>query len=470
MALAHHPEHQPVELDLAALEGALRGRIILPADAEYEEARHVHNLAVEKHPLAIIQAADTADVALVVDVARETGLDLAIRGGGHSLAGYGTVDGGLVLDLSQMRGLHIDPERRLAWAQPGITAGEYSAAAAAHGLATPFGDAPSVGVAGLTLGGGIGWLVRKYGLTIDALVSAEVVTADGRVVTASADENPDLFWAIRGGGGNFGVITRFVFRLYPVGMVVGGALFLPPTREALAALVPTAKAAPAELTTIAFLMPIMPAPFIPEPLVGQPALVIMYVWCGELDQADAALAPFRALAEPLADLSMPMPYPGIYEFTKQASAPSREIVRSMFLDELDDEVVDTMLARVATMPATGSITQIRVISGAMGETDTSATAFSHRERQVLLALITPFTEGDDAPIDWTKAYFEELRPKALGVYSNFLEAEGNARIREAYPTGTFERLREVKRSWDPGNLFRLNQNIPPAAPARVVQA
>ena len=256
-----------------------------------------------------------------VTLARESGLELSIRGGGHSLAGYGTNDGGIVLDLGAMKGLHIDPERRLAWAQPGLTAEEYTVAAAAHGLATPFGDTGSVGIAGLTLGGGIGWLVRKYGLTIDALVAVEIVTADGRQVTASEDSHPDLFWAVRGGGGNFGVVTRFQFKLYPVGEILGGALFMPATRDVLRSLVPIASSAPEELTRRSrSLMPIPPAPFVPAELVGTPSLVVMFVWAGDPAAGQAAIQPFREVATPLIDMAMPMPYPGIYELAPPGRA------------------------------------------------------------------------------------------------------------------------------------------------------
>jgi FAD/FMN-containing dehydrogenase len=459
-------DRHPVELDLAALESALRGRLIRPTDDEYETTRRVHNAAIDRRPVAIVQPADTADVALVVDVARETGLELAVRGGGHSFAGYGTVDGGIVLDLSSMRGLHIDPESRMAWAQPGLTAGEYTRAAAAHGLATPFGDVGSVGIAGLTLGGGIGWLVRKHGLTIDSLVSVEIVTADGAVLTASRDENPDLFWAIRGGGGNFGVVTRFVYRLHPVGTVLGGAIFLPPTREVLRGLVPVAQAAPEELTTISFIMPAPPAPFIPAEHQGKPTIAVMFVWAGDPEAGQEAIAPIRALATPLAEAVMPMPYPAIYEFTSAAEAPSAEMVRSIFADTLDEEAIELIIQRTFDPVLAGSMTQIRVLGGAMNLVDAADTAFAHRARQVLLTLITPFGVGgdDEARAAATLATFDALRPKALGVYSNFLEVEGDDRIREAYPGGTLERLAQAKRAYDPTNVFRLNQNIRPDGP------
>ena len=297
--------------------------------------------------------------------ARDAGLELAVRGGSHSLAGHGTSEGGVVLDLSAMKGLHIDPERRLAWAQAGLTAGEYTAAAAAHGLATPFGDTGSVGISGLTLGGGIGWLVRKYGLAIDALVSVEIVTADGRLIVASEKEHSDLFWAVRGGGGNFGVVTRFQFRLYPVGMVLGGALFMPPTREVLRSLEPIAASAPEGLTTIAALMAAPPAPFIPAELHGQPTLAIMFVFDGDPEAGQAALEPFRQVATPMAELVMPMPYPGIYEMLKDAETPMLATHRSLFLDALDDAAVDTILEYTTAPDAPMAMVQLRILGGAM---------------------------------------------------------------------------------------------------------
>ena len=280
-------------------------------------------------------------------VARESGLELSIRGGGHSLAGHGTNDGGIVLDLGAMKGIHIDPDRRLAWAQPGLTAREYTTAAAAHGLATPFGDTGSVGIAGLTLGGGIGWLARKHGLAIDALVSVEIVTADGRVVTASEESHPDLFWAVRGGGGNFGVVTRFQYRLYPVGEIFGGALFMPATRDVLRSLVPIASSAPDELTTISFLMALPPAPFVPAELVGTMSLAVMFVWSGDPADGPAAIAPFREVATPLVDLTMAMPYPGIYALLEQAEQRSLTVHRSRFLSTLDDAAIDAILDALA---------------------------------------------------------------------------------------------------------------------------
>jgi FAD/FMN-containing dehydrogenase len=460
------PEPQPIPsaLDLDAFAATLSGTILLPGSEGYDTAREVNNALYDKRPIAIVRAADAADVARTVTLAAETGVELAIKSGGHSVAGHSNTDG-ILLDLGAMRGLHIDPERRMAWAQPGLTAAEYTNAAGAHGLATPFGDTGNVGIAGLTLGGGIGFLVRKYGLAIDHLVSVELVTADGRIVTASEDQNADLFWAVRGGGGNFGVVTRFQYRLVPVGQTFSGALFLPLTRDVLRGLVPVAASAPEELSTISFIMPVPPLPVVPEEHHFKPSLVVMFVHASDdIEAGQAALAPFRALATPLAEAAFPMPYPGIYDFTAEGGKRGNGVVRSMFLETLDDAAVDTILARVAAPSSPTAMTEIRVLGGAMARVPAEATAFAHRDANVLVALITTFEDAAEQPIHeaWTQAYFEELRPKAAGVYSNFVANEGEGRIREAYPSATYARLAEVKRRWDPANLFRLNQNIRPA--------
>jgi FAD/FMN-containing dehydrogenase len=452
-------------LDLEAFEAGLTGSIVLPGSTDYDEARLVHHAQADRRPALIVRAADAGDVARTVSLARESGLTLSVRGGGHSIVGFGTNDGGIVLDLGAMKGLHIDPDRRLAWAQPGLTAGEYTAAAAAHGLATPFGDTASVGIAGLTLGGGIGWLVRKYGLTIDALQAVEIVTADGRQVTASEDSHPDLFWAVRGGGGNFGVVTRFQFNLFPVGEVLGGALFLPATKEALQALAPIAAAAPEELSTISFLMHIPPAPFVPAELVGVPSLVVMFVWAGDPQEGQSALAPFRAVAQPLIDMAMPMPYPGIYQFTAAGEQRGFAVHASRFVTELDDDAIDAMLAATAAPSSPMAMIQLRVLGGAMARVATDATAFAHRSAPIMATVIVPFEDPTTEPAQraWTDRIFEALAPKDAGVYANFLEDEGDERIHAAYPAGTYERLADVKHRYDPANVFRMNQNIRPAA-------
>ena len=410
-----------------------------------------------------MKAAGAGDVARTVVLARDAGMELAVRSGGHSVAGHSTVDDGIVLDLSGMKGLHIDAERRTAWAQPGLTAGEYTAAAAAHGLATPFGDTGSVGIAGLTLGGGIGFLVRKYGLAIDALQAVEIVTADGRLITANADHHPDLFWAVRGGGGNFGVVTRFQFKLYPVETVLGGALFLPPTADVLNSLVPIAANAPEELSTISFLMAIPPVPFVPAERHGELALIVMFVWSGDPADGNAAIEPFRQVATPIAEAVMPMPYPGIYQFTEGGGAPGRGVVRSRFMNALSDASIESILSAMA-VASPSAIVQIRVLGGAMARVPVAETAFAHRSAPIMVAIIDHYEDpaSDAAELAWTEALHEALAPDASGVYSNFLQDEGEDRLRDAYPGGTYERLAAIKRRYDPTNFFRLNQNIRPA--------
>jgi FAD/FMN-containing dehydrogenase len=450
-------------LDLESLAGCISGRLILPGDDEYEAARQVHQAAVDAQPLAIVRAADARDVTFTVLFARDNELELAVRGGGHSVAGHGTIDGGIVLDLADMRGLHIDPDARVAWAQPGLTAIEFTEAAAAHGLATPFGDTGSVGLAGLTLGGGIGWLVRKHGLTIDSLIGVEIVTADGRQLVANEQEHADLFWAVRGGGGNFGVVTRFQYRLHPVGMVLGGAVLLPPTAEILRDLVAAAQAAPRELSTITFhVNAAPPLPFLAAEHHFKPALIVMFVFDGDPEAGQAAIAPFRQLATPLGELAVPMPYPGIYQFTAEGATPNPSTMRSGFFDALDDEAIETILTEMAAAPGAGmDFTQIRVLGGAMADVPAEATAFAHRDASVMVSIHA--AHGDDrVEADaWITRYYGALAPKARGVYSNFLDNEGEARIREAYPAATYERLVDVKRRYDPSNLFRRNQNIRP---------
>jgi FAD/FMN-containing dehydrogenase len=448
--------------DLTTFAECLRGTLVRPGDDAYEPDSQVWNMAHQGSPVAIVRAADAGDVATAVQFARSNDLEIAVRSGGHSLAGHSSGNGVLVIDLRDLRGLHIDAAQRLAWAGAGLTAGEYTTAASAHGLATPFGDTGTVGIAGLTLGGGIGWLARKHGLAIDALVEAEVVTADGEVITASESEHPDLFWALRGGGGNFGIVTRFTYRLYPVGEILGGALFLPPTRDVLRSLVPIAASAPEELTVIGFIMAVPPVPFVPEEHHGRMSLVLMFVHAGDPEAGQAAIAPFRAVAAPYGEAAMPMPYPGIYEFTAEGGTRHPSTTRSVFMDALDDESVDAILDALADAPA-GSMIQLRVFGGAMGRVPAGATAFAHRDASVLVAVINAFVDPDavESTTAWNRSLFAALEPKATGVYANFLEDEGDARIAVAYPGETYARLAAIKRRYDPANIFHRNQNIRP---------
>jgi FAD/FMN-containing dehydrogenase len=444
------------------LRESFDGRLITPDDAGYDRARKVFYGKWDRRPAAIVRPVDAAEVAQVVNLARDRGLELAVRSGGHSLAGHSTTEGGIVLDLSELTGLEVDLEGRTAWAQTGLTAGAYTTQVGAHGLATGFGDTGSVGIGGLTLGGGVGFLVRKHGLTIDNLLAAEVVTADGRVLQVDADTHPDLFWALRGGGGNFGVATRFRFRLHELPSIVGGMLLLPASPEVLEGLVATAEAAPEELSLIANVMVAPPMPFLPPAAHGKLVVMALLCWAGEAGAGQRALAPFRALAEPIADMVQPMPYAGLFEPAEDMEVVE-ESARSMFLDGFDGAAAAAVVEHLQASTATMAVAQVRVLGGAMARVPAEATAFAHRDRRLMAEVGCVYEDARDraAHDAWADGFADALRRGSTGVYVNFLSDEGPARVREAYPGPTWDRLVEVKRRYDPGNLFRRNQNIPP---------
>src|SRR6266540_4440565 len=371
-------ENQMSEL-FEELRAVLSGRVITPEDAEYDDACRVFSGEFDRRPAAIARVADEADVARVVGFARETGLELAVRSGGHSGAGHCTTDGGIVLDLRDMKALDVDVEGQTALAQAGLTAIEYSTAAGAHGLATGFGDTGSVGIGGITLGGGIGYLARKHGLTIDDLLAADVVTADGELLRADEDRHPDLFWAIRGGGGNFGVATRFRFRLHELDTVVGGMLMLPATADTIAGFMAGSEASPEELGTIANVMKAPPLPFVPEEAHGEPVIMALMAYAGDTDAGQRALAPFRALAEPVADMLRPMPYPEVYPPEQEGYHPVA-ITRTMFVDHIGRAEAETILEHLETStamsgggPVGGGVAQLRTLGGAMARVPVDAT-------------------------------------------------------------------------------------------------
>jgi FAD/FMN-containing dehydrogenase len=361
-----------------------------------------------------------------------------------------------------MKALDVDVEGGSAWAEAGLTAAEYSAAVAAHGFATGFGDTGSVGIGGITLGGGVGYLVRKYGLTIDDLLAADVVTADGELLRVDAEHHPDLFWAIRGGGGNFGVATRFNYRLEEVSAFVGGMLLLPATAEVIAGFVAAAEAAPDELSTIANAMPCPPMPFVPEEHHGKLVVLALMAYAGESAAGERALAPFRALATPIADMLKPMPYPEIYPPDDDSYHPLA-ISKTMFVDRIDLPVAETIVEHLEASDAVMRVAQLRVLGGAMARVPVDATAFAHRHSRIMVNVAT-FYEGPedrDQRASWVDDFSAALRQGDDGVYVNFLGDEGEERIRAAYPGSTWDRLAAIKARYDPTNLFHLNQNIPP---------
>jgi FAD/FMN-containing dehydrogenase len=452
--------------DLGMLRGRLVGELITAGHPEFDEARKVHDITVDRRPLAIVRAANAEDISEAVRFARQHNLPLAVRSGGHSVPLLSMIEGAVVADLSAMKNVVIDPEQRVAWVQAGATSGDLAPAAHAYGLALSTGDTSSVGMGGLATGGGIGYMVRKHGLAVDNMLSAQVVTADGEIVTASADEHSDLFWAIRGGGGNFGIITEFTFRLAPVGQVLGGALILPGTKDVIRAYLEYSINAPDDLTTIANLMYAPPAPFIPEERVGELVLMVLTAWTGSLEDGQRAIAPLRALAEPVADTIAPMPYPEIYAYMEPAAAPHGAAIRSMFSDDICDTTIDAVLDAMANVSSPMSLVQFRGLGGAMAAVPSDATAFGQRDKRYLLLIVGIWVDAneDNRPHHaWAESLWENVRADGDGVYVNFLENEGEDRVREAYGNANFERLREVKAKYDPANLFRFNQNIRPRA-------
>ena len=448
-------------LSIPELRSELAGRVIAPGDPDYDHARRLFAGGFDRKPDVIVQPIDATEVARVVTLARETGLPLAVRSGGHSAAGHSVSDGGITLHLGAMKGLDIDAGARTAWAQTGVTAGEYTTATVERGLATGFGDTGSVGLGGITLGGGVGFLSRKYGLTVDNLLAAELVTADGSLVRASEQEHPDLFWAIRGGGGNFGVATRFQYRLQEVPQIVGGLLILPVTAEVVAGFIAAAEAAPEELSTIANVMMAPPMPFLPPEVHGQLIVMGMMCYAGDPEAGERALAPFRALATPLADMVQTMPYSGMFAPEDPDYRPTAA-ARNMYIDRVDEGVAETILEHLNASDAPMRVAQLRVLGGAISRVPDEATAYAHRQSKIMVNVAAFYTGPDDKPAKeaWVNKLSAALHQGDDAVYVNFLADEGLERLRAAYPGRTWDRLVEVKRRYDPDNLFRLNQNIP----------
>ena len=455
--------HNPTALSASELRSGFNGTVIAPNDPEYDLARHSFYGGIDNHPAVIIRPKDAEEVARVIALARDTGMDLSIRSGGHSVVGHSVADGGIMLDLSDMRDMQIDVKKHTAWAEAGLTAVEFTTAAAAHGLVTGFGDTGSVGIGGITLGGGVGYLVRKYGLTIDDLLAAEVVTADSQILEVDASRHPDLFWAIRGGGGNFGVITRFKFRLHEIGQVLGGLLILPATPETIASFISLAEAAPNELSAIANVMSAPPMPFLPAEYHGKLIIMAMLVYVGDPDTGERVIAPFRLIATPIADMIKPMTYPEIYPPEDESYHPVAAS-RTMFVDLIDRQVAEMILVRLQSSAAMMKVAQLRVLGGAMAQVPVDATAFAHRGSRIMVNLAALYQQPEEKGTHeaWVSDFASALQQSDHGAYVNFLGDEGPDRIRAAYPGTTWDRLVKIKTRYDPDNLFHLNQNIPPA--------
>ncbi len=452
-----------IEQVIEKLRAVIRGGVITPGDDAYDESRKVFLGDFDFQPGVIVVVADAADVAAVVDLAKETGVEFAVRSGGHSAAGHSSTNGGLVLDVRQMKSLDVDTEARTAWAGAGLTDAEYSEGVAAHCLATGLGDTGSVGLGGITLNGGIGYLVRKHGLTIDSLLAAEIVTADGKTRIVDEETEPDLFWAIRGGGGNFGVATRFLLACQPVDTIVGGILVLPATVETVTEFITEAESAPEELTTIANVMNCPPMPFVPEEFHGTLVIMGIMAWCGEVEAGQQVVDRFRELAAPIADMVHPIPYPEIYGPEDPEYRPLA-VSRTMWADGFDSQMSETILEHLEDSDAPMRAVQIRVLGGAMTRISNDATAFAHRDRKLMIN-VASFYEGlGDRPRReaWVEGLAKILSGGDPAGYVGFLADEGPDRIRAAYPGPTWDRLRQIKSQYDPHNLFHRNQNIEPA--------
>jgi FAD/FMN-containing dehydrogenase len=458
------------ERHLAALRRNFRGPLVQPGDPEYEDTRRIWNAAIDRRPAFIARCTGPADVIAALSFARENDLLTAVRGGGHNVSGSALCEGGMVIDLSLLRGVVVEPERRIAVVQPGVRLGELDRACQPFGLATPAGINTVTGVAGLTLGGGIGWLMRRHGLTCDNLVAAEVVTADGSVVRASDDQNPELLWGLRGGGGNFGVVTSFEFRLHDVGPPVASGVVFYAAEDApqvLSAYADWAAAAPHEVTTVVILRRLAALPAYPESLHGRPVIGIAACHAGSPAEGEAALEPLRHLARPLVDGLAVRPFVAQQALLDATVPPGwRYHWRSEYLRPLSPAAVDAVIDHAWSFAAPMSYTLLFHMGGAVRRLGDADTAFTGRtaEHAININMVQrDLTEPDDTA--WVRSFHGAVRPFSTGaVYVNFLGNEGSERVRQAYGESKWERLVELKRRWDPHNVFRVNQNIPPGVP------
>jgi len=454
------------KLTIEQLQDQVRGAVITPDDEGYDRARRVYNAMIDKRPRVIVQAADADDVKAAVTFAREGELAIAVRGGGHSVPGFGTGDDAVVVDLSRMRGVRVDPAKRTARAEGGATWGDFNDATHAHGLATTGGIISTTGVGGLTLGGGIGYLARGFGLSCDNLLSAEVVTADGRRLIASENDNADLFWALRGGGGNFGVVTSLEFRVHPVKDIYGGPMFfeLDDAAAVLRFYREFIVDAPEQFGGFPAWQIAPPLPFIPEKRHGEPFLAFVACWAGPIEEGERALKPLHDVAPVVAEHVGPMPYPALNSAFDGLVPPGlQHYWKANFVKELTDEAIEAHLQHGPKVPVVNSTVHIYPINGAAHRVAPDATAFAYRDATfaTVIAGMWPEPADNEANIKWVRDYYDATAPHSeAGGYINFMAADDQDRIKANY-RGNYQRLVEVKRAYDPDNLFRLNQNIKP---------
>jgi len=456
----------PADSVVQALARSLRGKLVRPEDAEYETARRVYNAMIDKRPRLVVQCADIADVIAAVNFARQHELLVAIRGGAHNVAGFSTCDDGLVIDLSRLKGIRVNPMRRTVRVEGGCTWGDVDHATHAFGLATPGGLISTTGVAGLTLGGGIGYLTRACGLSADNLLSADVVTADGRFLTASADENPDLFWALRGGGGNFGVVTSFEFRLHPVNTVLAGPILWPIEKagEAMRFYRDFMANGPDDLNAFFAFLVVPPGPPFPEHLHNHKACGVVVCHVGDMVKAEQAVKPLRQFGPPIFELVGPMPFPVVQQLFDSLLPPGLyQYWKADFVEDLTDAVIAAHLEHGPDVPNPSSAAHVYPVSGAAHRVGKHDTAFSYRDANYVHIMASVAQDPGEVPKhkEWVRRYWEALHPhSAGGSYVNFMMEEGEDRVAASY-RDNYSRLAQIKKKYDPSNLFRLNQNIQP---------
>jgi FAD/FMN-containing dehydrogenase len=458
---------------VAELRDSARGEVIEPGDQAYDEARSIWNGAHDRRPALIVRCTGQADVVRAVEFARAHDLLVAVRGGSHSLPGFSTCDGGIVIDLSPMQGVRVDPAARTARAQGGVTWGAFDHETQAFGLAVTGGLISTTGLSGFTLGGGIGWLVRKHGLTCDNLISADVVTADARCVRASAEENSELLWGLRGGGGNFGIATSLEYRVHPVGpIVIGGPVFYPGDMagDVLRWYREFTRDVPDELTVFVLLATAPPAPFLPEQWHGKRIVGIAACYAGPQADGEHAVVPIKQLGEPIADLLGPVPYAALQSMMDPLYGPgSPWYMKAGYVRELDDHAIETTVRHFEEISSPKSEIHFHHLGGAVPRISDDASAYGERHAPFVLNLLASSheAEGFDRHIEWARRFYADIEPSLTGgAYINFLSAEGEERVQAAYGPEKFARLRSLKDEWDPTNLFRLNQNIPPTGNLR----
>lgn len=456
-----------LDRSIEELRTQLAGRVLITSDPDYEKHRHIWNAMVDRHPTAIVQCAAGSDIPASIAWARNNALDLSVRGGGHNIAGSAVCDGGVMIDLSPMKDVRVDPAQRIAAVEPGATLGDFDRAVQAHGLATPVGINSTTGIAGLTLGGGFGWLTRKYGMTIDSLVAVEMVTADGRTMQASDRENQDLFWAIRGGGGNFGVITRFDFKLYPVGPEVLAGLIVYPMDQAWEVLRQYRRftaSAPEELNVWAILRQAPPLPFLPESVHGQGVLVLAVFFSGDATEGRRLMDPLRHFGDVIGEHIDVQPYCQWQQAFDPLLAPgARNYWKSLNFTALPDALFDAMIAAAGRLPTAQCEIFIGLIAGAPNRVAADATAYFHRDAKFVMNVHGRWNDAaeDAHGVAWARDFFSAAKPYAsAGGYVNFMTADEEDRVASAYGEN-YPRLKKIKKAYDPGNVFHHNQNITP---------